>query len=107
MFKFKINDTVKITAGKDKNQQGKIIKIIPSKDRVLVDGKNTYKKHLKAREGKAGEVVTLSRPLSVGSIALICPNCHQPTRVGIDATKKPKVRVCKKCHQVINITATK
>ena len=47
MFKFKVNDTVKITAGKDKNQTGKVVKVLPLLDKVVVEGKNTYKKHIK------------------------------------------------------------
>lgn len=104
MFKFKVNDTVKITAGKDKNQTGKIIKIYPGLDKVVVEGKNTYKKHIKRQGEQAGSIATLSRPLSVASVALICPNCGKPTRVGFDASHDPKVRVCKKCGKPITIT---
>lgn len=104
MFKFKVNDTVKITAGKDKNQTGKITTVLPTIDRVVVEGKNTYKKHRKKQGEQAGSIVTLSRPLSTASIALICPNCHKATRVQFDNSKEPKVRVCAKCHQPISVT---
>ncbi len=104
MFKFKINDTVKVTAGKDKNQTGKIVKVLPELDKVVVEGKNTYKKHIKKQGEKAGSIATLSRPLSTASIALICPNCHQATRVHFDSSKDPKVRVCAKCGQAISFT---
>lgn len=103
MFKFKINDTVKITAGKDKNQTGKIIKVFPETGKVTVDGKNTYKKHLKKQGDKAGSIATLSRPLSLASVALICPNCQKTTRIGFDNTSDPKVRICKKCNKPINL----
>ena len=101
MFKFKLDDTIKITAGKDKNQTGKIIKVISAEDKVVVEGKNLYKKHVKKQGEQAGHIVSLPRPLPVASIALVCPNCQKPTRVGFDNTKEPKVRVCKKCGQVI------
>lgn len=104
MFKFKVNDTVKITAGKDKNQTGKIIKVYPELDKVVVEGKNTYKKHIKKQGEQAGSIATLSRPLPVASVALICPNCGKPTRVGFDAKAEPKIRVCKKCGKPITIT---
>ena len=104
MFKFKTNDTVKITAGKDKNQTGKIVKVYPELDKVVVEGKNTYKKHIKKQGEQAGSIATLSRPLSVASIALVCPNCQKATRVHFDNSKDPKVRVCAKCHQAITIT---
>lgn len=102
MFKFKVNDTVKITAGKDKNQTGKIIKVFPLFDKVVVEGKNTYKKHIKKQGEQAGSIATLSRPLSVASVSLICPNCHEATRVHFDASRDPKVRVCAKCGKPIN-----
>ncbi len=104
MFKFKVNDTVKITAGKDKNQTGKVTKILPAENKVVVEGKNTYKKHIKKQGEKAGSIATLSRPLSVASVALVCPNCHKPTRVHFDSSKDPKVRVCAKCDQAISVT---
>jgi large subunit ribosomal protein L24 len=106
MFKFKINDQVKITSGKDKGQTGKIIKVLPAQSQVLVEGKNTYKKHVKKQMNQAGQVVTLERPLSVAKIALICPHCQKTTRIAFDATQQPKVRVCRKCGQVINTTTT-
>ncbi len=102
MFKFKVNDTVKITAGKDKNQTGKIVKILPTENKVVVEGKNIYKKHMKKQGEQPGQIATLSRPLPTASVALICPNCQKMTRVGFDITKEPKIRICLKCKQVIN-----
>lgn len=103
MFKFKVNDTVKITAGKDKNQTGKVVRIFPAADKVVVEGKNVYKKHIKKQGEKAGTIASLSRPLSTASIALVCPNCQKVTRVGFDASHDPKVRVCKKCGKPISL----
>ena len=101
-MKLKINDTVKVLSGDDKGRTGKITKIFPQVNKVLVDGLNTYKKHIKNREGQTGGIVTLSRPLSVGKLQLICPNCQKPTRITFSGTGKDKVRVCQKCHKPIN-----
>ncbi len=101
MFKFKLNDLVKITAGKDKNQTGKILKVLPTENKVVVEGKNTYKKHQKKQGDQPGKIVTLSRPLSVANIALICPSCGQVTRVHFDTKSKPKLRLCAKCGKPI------
>lgn len=103
MFKFKINDTVKITTGKDKNQTGKVTKILFKENKVIVEGKNTYKKHIKAKGNQKGEVVVLERPLFVAKIALICPKCKKQTRVGFNGESKNKVRICLKCKQIIKI----
>lgn len=104
MNKFKLDDQVKITAGKDKGQTGKIIKIFPDLDKVTVEGKNTYKKHMKQQSKGSGQIVTLDRPLPVANIAIVCPTCKKATRVGLEGTAKTKVRICKKCHSVISFT---
>lgn len=102
-MKFKINDTIKITLGKDRGKTGKIEAVFPKKDKVVVSGLNLYKKHLKSRgQGKAGSKVDLPRPLALSKIALICPKCHQPTRVGYDCTANKKIRICKKCVKPID-----
>jgi len=107
MFKFKINDTVQITAGKDKGRSGKVIKVLPSVQKVLVEGINLYKKHIKPKGNEPGTILTLPRAISVASIALLCPSCNKPTRVGFDASQTPKVRVCHKCRQIISSVTTK
>ena len=107
MFKFKINDKIQVTAGKDKGRTGKVLKVIPASQKVLVEGINLYKKHIKPRGNEPGTILTLPRPLSVGNLALVCPSCGKPTRVGFDASQTPKVRICHKCRQVINSEAKK
>jgi len=101
MYKYKIGDTVKVTAGKDLGQTGKILEVLPRSHRIVVEGLNQYKRHLKARNNQPGKMIEKSRPIPVANIALVCPGCHKPTRVGFDATQEPKVRICKKCGHVI------
>ena len=101
MFKFKVGDQVKITAGKDKGQTGKISQLLPKLDKVVVEGKNLYTRHLKATTGKPGSKTKLPRPLPTANIALVCPSCQKTTRVGFDITQKPKIRICRRCGQVI------
>jgi large subunit ribosomal protein L24 len=103
MFKFKKGDTVKITIGKDKGREGKIEKVLPTKDKVLVPGINIYKKHIKATltvDGKGG-IYELSRPINVAKVAMLCPNCKKQTRVGFKVEKDKKIRICKKCGKEI------
>ncbi|MEX0690073.1 MAG: 50S ribosomal protein L24 [Candidatus Paceibacterota bacterium] len=103
-MKLKKGDTVQIIAGKDKGKTGKIIRNYPTKGRVSVEGINVYKKHVKPkREGEKGEIVEISRSINASNLALLCPGCSKPTRLGIkkeeDGSKK---RFCKKCDKVIN-----
>lgn len=99
-MKFKLNDTVKITLGKDRGKVGKIEKILVKKNQVVVAGLNLYRKHVKkSSQGKAGSIMALPRPLALAKIALVCPQCHQPTRIGYQGKANKKIRICQKCEQ--------
>ena len=102
-MKLKVDDTVKVTAGKDRGRVGKVQKLFPRKNKVLVEGVNMYKKHQKPQgQGKPGGIIDITRPLSIASVALICPKCKQQTRVGYkleDSGKK--MRICRKCQKEI------
>lgn len=101
-MKYKKGDTIIITIGKDKSRKGKIEKIYPKENKVLVPGTNMYKRHAKKRDDKnPGGIIDFSRPLEVSKIALICPKCNQKTRIGYLLTKGEKIRICKKCDQQI------
>jgi len=103
----KVNDTAKVLSGDDKGRTGKITKIFPKEGRALVDGLNTYRKHIKTQEGQnTGGVVTLSRPIRVSNLQLVCPACKKPTRINSSGTGKEKIRVCSKCKKPIT-TETK
>lgn len=101
-MKFKKGDEIKVVAGKDKGKTGKIEKVFPKKNLVLIGGVNIYKRHLKRRDEKrpAG-IIDIVKPLAVANIALVCPKCKQQTRVGFVVEDGNKVRICKKCQQKI------
>ena len=101
-MKIKKGDKVKVLQGKDSGQTGKVERVFCKENKVLVEGVNVYKKHQKPRgEGQTGGIVSLSRPLLVSKVALICPKCNQTTRVGSQTDKKEKFRICKKCKAQI------
>jgi len=102
MIKFKIGDTVKITAGKDHGREGKIDLVMPKEEKVVIAGVNMYKKHVKGAGDNKGGVYDLPRPLGLGKIALLCPKCKKLTRVGFKFVGKEKVRICKKCGKEID-----
>ena len=104
MLKLKVNDTVKVKLGKDKGREGKIAKVFPTEAKVLVDGINIYKKHVKAAMtvDKKGGIFELSRPIAASKLALVCPKCGKPTRVGFKVEKGVKTRICKKCGKGID-----
>jgi large subunit ribosomal protein L24 len=101
-MKLKKGDLVKIVSGKDKNKTGKIEKILPKMNKVLVTGINQYKRHLKARaKGQKSEIVTITKPLPGTNVALVCPHCKLQTRIGFIIEKNDKIRVCRKCDKKI------
>jgi large subunit ribosomal protein L24 len=101
MNKFKVGDQVKITSGKDEGKDGKIERLFPKEQTVLIPGINVYKKHLKGSQGQKGGIYDVPRPLSFAKIALLCPKCKKGTRVGFKIIENKKLRVCKKCHEQI------
>lgn len=102
-MKLKINDTVKVTLGKDRGKTGKVEKVLPKINAVVVAGINLYKKHKKAQgEKQPGGIIEILKPLNVAKVALVCPKCHQPTRIGYQDQDTKKVRICKKCHKPIS-----
>lgn len=102
-MKLKKGDKIIVIAGKDKGRKGKIEKVLPKSAKVLIPGINVYKKHVKPRgEGQPGGIVDIVKPLSVSNIALLCPKCKQPTRIGYKIDKSGgKHRICRKCQAVI------
>ncbi len=101
-MKLRKGDEVKIVIGKDKGKTGKIDKVFPESEMVLVIGINQYKRHVKKRSAaQPSEIVTITKPLPVAKVQLICPKCHVPTRVGFSVEGEKKVRICKKCEQIL------
>lgn len=97
-MKIRKNDTVLIIKGKDRGKQGKILDVFPKEERVVVEGANIRKKHVKPkRSGEKGQVVQTPAPIPVANVKLICSKCGQPTRVGSKIIENKKYRICKKC----------
>lgn len=101
-MKFKKGDQIIVTAGKDKGKRGKIEKMFPQEQKMLISGVNMYKRHMKARsQSQPASIIDIVKPLPVANIALICPRCSLPTRVGWTIEGQEKKRICKKCKAEI------
>ena len=97
-MKLKKGDRVRVIAGKDLGKDGVIMRVLPDKDKVIVEGVNIAKKHQRpTRATMQGGIIDKDMPLPASNVAILCPKGH-PTRVGYefnaDGTKR---RVCKKC----------
>lgn len=101
-MKIRRGDTVRVLRGKDKGKTGKVLSVIPKEERMIVEGLNIVKKHVRARRaGEKGQRVEVSAPLKVANVQLICPACKKSTRVKIVRTGDKRERVCKQCEAVI------
>jgi large subunit ribosomal protein L24 len=100
-FKVKKNDIVQVLTGKDKGRTGKILKLIPSEARIIVEGVNIVKRHTKPSMGNEGGIVTKESTIHVSNVALLDPTSGKPTRVGYKIENGTKTRVAKKSGAVI------
>jgi large subunit ribosomal protein L24 len=101
MLKIKKGDTVRITTGKDKGKEGKVLEIDRKNDRVVVEGLNLIKKHAKpsAAEQKGG-IISREAPLHISNVALVVDG--EITKVGFKVTDGAMVRISKKTGKVID-----
>lgn len=101
-MKLKKGDTIIVTVGKDKGRKGKVEMIFPKTSEIVVAGINVVKRHLKRKDEKnPGGIIDVVRPIATSKVALVCPSCGKPTRVGFLVAKNEKVRVCRKCGKKI------
>ena len=99
-MKIRKNDHVLVISGKDRGRKSKIIKVLPKEGKVVIEGVNLRKKHVKPKKsGEKGQIVETPAPLNVSDLKLICSKCGKPTRVGYKIEGKRKYRICKKCGQ--------
>lgn len=97
-MKIKKDDQVLIIFGKDRGKKGKVLDIFSKEGRVVVEGANIRKKHVRPKKsGEKGQVVEVPASIDVSNVKLICPKCGKLTKVGHKMTENKKYRICKKC----------
>lgn len=103
-MKIRRDDTVVVIAGKDKGKNGKVRQSFPKESRVVVDGVNMVKRHLRPRgTARQAGIIEREAPFHVSNVMLLCPKCNRPTRIGFRILEDgSRVRVCKRCHEVID-----
>jgi large subunit ribosomal protein L24 len=91
-------DKVQVLSGKDKGKQANVVRALPAEGKVIVEGVHVAKRHAKpTRATMQGGVIDKFMPVSVSSVAIVCPDCG-PTRIGIRFDEQGrKIRVCRKC----------
>lgn len=103
MQKIRKNDFVQITKGKDKGKQGKVISVIESGRRAIVEGLNLSKKHKRqSRQDQKGGIISIEMPVSAANLMVFCRHCSKPSRTGAMTSKDgTKSRFCKACKEAL------
>lgn len=103
-LRIKKGDTALIIAGKNKGKSGRVLSVLPTKERVIVEGLNIVKKHMKPnKQYTQGGIIEKEAPIHISNVMLICPKCSKPTRIGNTVYDDGrKLRTCKKCKEVID-----
>jgi large subunit ribosomal protein L24 len=100
----KKDDLVMIVAGKDKGKSGKVLRVLPEKERVLVENLNLIKRHTRpSQTNSEGGIIEKEAPIAISNVQLLCPGCSKPARTGIKVLEDgSKARFCKKCNEIVN-----
>jgi large subunit ribosomal protein L24 len=92
-------DTVEVLSGKQRGRRGQVMRVLPVKDKVIVDGANMSKRHTKpSGQTMQGGIIDKDMPLPASAVAIVCSACGRPSRIGyrIDEAGR-KLRICKRC----------
>ncbi len=108
-MKIKRDDKILVISGKDRGKTGKLLRVLPKNDRVVVENINLMKRAVRpSNKNKQGGIVEFPASIPVSNVQLVCSHCNKATRIGYrinkDAkgSKKYKERICKKCQGVID-----
>lgn len=98
-YKLKKNDQVRIIAGKNIDNTGRILKVNKANGTVIIEGQNMVKKAIRQRkQNQKGGIVEIEAPVKISNVMIICKKCG-PTRIGFKKTDTQKMRICKKCGE--------
>ena len=99
------NDNVLVIAGRDRGKRGRVLQVLPEKNRIVVEGVNLIKRHTRPnpqRQVKGG-IVEREASLHASNVQLVCPECGAATRIGRQILGDGrKVRICRKCKGVVD-----
>ena len=99
-MKLKTGDKVVVIAGKSKGKEGTIISVLKDENKVVVEGANMVKKHIKPNGQQSGSIVEKEAPIHASNVMILDPKTKKPTRIGHTTNKTgKKVRVAKKSNE--------
>jgi large subunit ribosomal protein L24 len=100
------NDTVLVISGNASGTKGKVLKVFPQENRIIVEGVNFIKRHTRpSQKNVHGGIITKEASIHVSNVMVICNKCGSPTRVGRkvlrDGDRIVRARMCRKCGEVL------
>jgi large subunit ribosomal protein L24 len=99
------NDQVKVITGRDLDKVGRVLRVLRSKNRVVVEGVSFLKRHTRANPSKniKGGIVEKEAPIHVSNVMIVCPACGKATRIGQGVLSDgKKIRVCRSCDSSLD-----
>lgn len=101
-MKIKKGDMVIVIAGKDRGERGKVVRVVPKKDLVVVDGVNILKKHRRrTARSRAGQIVDKTMPIHISNVQLLDPKSGKASRVRIERKEGARTRVAVKSGSAV------
>jgi large subunit ribosomal protein L24 len=92
------NDTVKVIAGKDKGKQGRVLRVFPDVNKLLVEHVMMVKKHVKPSGPRVkGGIAEQESRIALSNVMVVCTTCNRPVRIGHEHKGDQRIRVCRKC----------
>ena len=100
------NDEVQVIAGKDRGRRGRVVNVLPDKNRVMVEGIARAKKHTRTagKRSKGGSqlqqggIIDTELFIDLSNVQLVCRSCSKPTRIGHRWEGEVKARICRRCE---------
>ena len=98
------DDTVVVLAGKNRGKMGRVLKVLPDKDMVIVEHVNMVKRHQRPTQKlRQGGIIEREAPLHISNLMLVCGKCDKATRVGMRVlADKRRARVCRRCGEIVD-----
>ena len=98
------NDSVMVIGGKERGKTGKVLRVLPDNDTVIIERLNIVKRHSKPRgPQQAGGIVEKEAPIHASNVMFMCDKCNAPVRIGHKLlTDGSKIRICRRCHEAVD-----
>lgn len=92
-------DEVMVISGKDRGRTGRVVNVLPKKNRVMVEGIARAKRHARpSKRNQQGGIMDIELFIDLSNVQVMCKHCSRPTRVGHRLEEGVNARICKRCE---------